>query len=192
MRAARRHPHLAINQPSDDGAGARFRQQRNSKSRADKAHQTPATDVVAHDLGAVAGRRHLRNQEIMKLRSGIAPAQQDRLILKVDPVDRQADESGADPKGYAGPEDEVDNHGGMLFKASILSALLSIGSEAGANNKESALVQALRQRFSHGLSQVGEQVVGRSLNVQPTITIRPGFPVRVIVSRDLVFEPYAG
>jgi hypothetical protein len=30
--------HLAINQPSDDGAGARFRQQRNSKSRADKGH----------------------------------------------------------------------------------------------------------------------------------------------------------
>jgi type IV secretion system protein TrbI len=80
----------------------------------------------------------------------------------------------------------------MLFKASILSALLSIGSEAGANNNESALVQTLRQRFSHGLCQVGEQVVGRSLNVQPTITIRPGFPVRVIVNRDLVFEPYAG
>jgi len=33
-------------------------------------------------------------------------------------------------------------------------------------------------------------VVGRSLNVQPTITIRPGFPVRVIVTRDLVMEPY--
>jgi type IV secretion system protein TrbI len=101
-------------------------------------------------------------------------------------------EPGADPEGYAGLEDEVDNHWGMLFKASILSALLSVGSETGANNNESALVQALRQRFSHGLSQVGEQVVGRSLNVEPTITIRPGFPVRVIVNRDLVLEPYAG
>jgi len=35
-------------------------------------------------------------------------------------------------------------------------------------------------------------VVGRSLQVQPTITVRPGFPVRVIVTRDLVMEPYAG
>ena len=41
-------------------------------------------------------------------------------------------------------------------------------------------------------SQVGEQVVGRSLNIQPTITIRPGFPVRVLVTHDLVLEPYRG
>jgi type IV secretion system protein TrbI len=97
---------------------------------------------------------------------------------------------GTDPEGYAGLEDEVDNHWAMLFKAAILSTLLSVGSEAGANNNESALVQALRQGSSQGFSQVGEQVVGRSLNVQPTITIRPGFPVRVLVTRDLVLEPY--
>lgn len=54
----------------------------------------------------------------------------------------------------------------------MLSTLLSIGSEAGANNNENALVQALRQGSSQGLAQVGEQVVGQSLNVQPTITIR--------------------
>jgi type IV secretory pathway VirB10-like protein len=78
----------------------------------------------------------------------------------------------------------------MIFEAAVLSTLLSIGSEAGANDNENALAQALRQGSSQGLSQVGEQVVGRSLNVQPTITIRPGFPVRVIVNRDLVLEPY--
>jgi type IV secretory pathway VirB10-like protein len=99
---------------------------------------------------------------------------------------------GADSQGYAGVEDQVDSHWGMLFEGAVLSTLLSIGSEAGANNNENALVQALRQGSSQGFSQAGEQVVGRSLNVQPTITIRPGFPVRVIVNRDLVLEPYAG
>jgi type IV secretion system protein TrbI len=98
---------------------------------------------------------------------------------------------GTDPEGYAGLEDQVDNHWGMLFEAAILTTLLSIGSEAGANNNENALVQALRQGSSQGFSQVGEQVVGRSLNVQPTITIRPGFPVRVLVTHDLVLEPYS-
>jgi type IV secretion system protein VirB10 len=78
----------------------------------------------------------------------------------------------------------------MLFEAAILTTLLSIGSEAGANTNENALVQALRQGSSQGFSQVGEQVVGRSLNVQPTITIRSGFPVRVLVTHDLVLEPY--
>jgi len=100
---------------------------------------------------------------------------------------------GADPEGYAGLEDEVDNHWGMLFKAAILSTLLSVGSEAGnSNNNQNSLVQAIRQGSSQSFSQVGEQVVGRSLNVQTTITIRPGFPVRVLVTHDLVLEPYRG
>ena len=97
---------------------------------------------------------------------------------------------GADPEGYAGLEDEVDNHWGMLFKAAILSTILSVGSESGTSNNQNSLVQALRQGASDSISQTGRQVVQRSLNVQPTITIRPGFPVRVLVTHDLVLEPY--
>ena len=99
---------------------------------------------------------------------------------------------GADTEGYAGLEDEVDNHWGMLFKAAILSTILSVGTEAGTSDSENNLAQAIRQGASQSFNQVGQQVVGRSLNVQPTITIRPGFPVRVLVTHDLVLEPYAG
>jgi type IV secretory pathway VirB10-like protein len=97
---------------------------------------------------------------------------------------------GADAQGYAGLEDQVDNHWGSLFKAAILSTLLSVGSEAGTSDSENNLAQAIRQGASQSFNQTGAQVVGRSLNVQPTITIRPGFPVRVIVTHDLVLEPY--
>jgi len=98
---------------------------------------------------------------------------------------------GADPEGFAGLEDEVDNHWGMLFKAAILSTLLSVGSEAGTSGGNgNSLAQAIRQGASQSFNQTGAQVVGRSLNVQPTITIRPGFPVRVLVTHDLVLEPY--
>jgi len=99
---------------------------------------------------------------------------------------------GADSQGFAGLQDQVDNHWGMLFKAAVLSTLLSVGSEAGTSNSENNLAQAIRQGASQSFSQVGEQVVGRSLNVQPTITIRPGFPVRVMVVQDLVLEAYRG
>ena len=88
----------------------------------------------------------------------------------------------ADAEGYAGLEDEVDNHWGMLFKAAVLSTLLSVGSEAGTTNSENSLVQAIRQGASQSFNQTGEQVVGRSPNVQPTLTIRPGFPVRLLVT----------
>ena len=102
---------------------------------------------------------------------------------------------GADTGGYAGLEDEVDNHWGALFKAALLSTLLGVGSELGstsATGNNGDIVQALRCGSSDSLNQTGQQAVRRNLNIQPTLTIRPGFPVRVIVNRDLVLEPYKG
>jgi type IV secretion system protein VirB10 len=99
---------------------------------------------------------------------------------------------GTDAAGFAGLEDEVENHWGQLFRAAAISTLLSIGSQAGQSDDEDQLIQALRRGSSDGISQVGRQLVGRSANIQPTLTIRPGFPVRVIVTRDLVLEPWRG
>jgi len=99
---------------------------------------------------------------------------------------------GTDTEGYAGLEDEVDNHWGALFEAAALSTILSVGSEAGTSDSENNLAQAIRQGASQSFNQTGEQVVGRSLNVQPTITIRPGFLVNVLVTHDLILEPYLG
>lgn len=98
----------------------------------------------------------------------------------------------ADTGGYAGLQDEVDHHWGTLFKAGLLSTLLSVGAELGSGNgnDDSAVLQALRRGAGDSLNQTGQQIVRRNLNMQPTLTIRPGFPVRVIVNRDLVLEPY--
>jgi type IV secretion system protein TrbI len=97
---------------------------------------------------------------------------------------------GADTSGYSGLEDEVDNHWGTLLKAALLSTLLSVGSEADTTGNENALVQAIRRGGSESFNQVGQRVVSRNLDIQPTLTIRPGFPVRVIANRDLVLAPY--
>ncbi|MGY4178420.1 type IV secretory pathway VirB10-like protein [Bradyrhizobium sp. USDA 4518] len=103
---------------------------------------------------------------------------------------------GADAAGYAGLEDQVDNHWGELFKAAALSTFLAVGTELGAgsdtNSNDSAIIQALRHGASDSLNQTGQQVVRRSLNIQPTLTVRPGFPVRVLVNRDLILVPYGG
>lgn len=82
---------------------------------------------------------------------------------------------------------------GRLFKAALLSTLFGVGSELGAGpdaGSNSDLIRALRRGLSDGLAQTGQKVVQRNLNIQPTLTIRRGFPVRVIVKRDLVLEPY--
>jgi type IV secretion system protein VirB10 len=97
---------------------------------------------------------------------------------------------GADTQGFAGLEDEVDHHWGRLFMAAAVSTLLGVGSELGATTNDNAIVTALRRGSADSLNQTGQLVVRRNLNIQPTITIRPGFPVRVIVNRDLVLAPY--
>jgi type IV secretion system protein VirB10 len=99
---------------------------------------------------------------------------------------------GADAMGQAGLEDGVDHHWGALFKAALLSTILAVGSELGSDQNDSDIVRALRRGTGDTLNQAGQQVVRRNLNIQPTLTIRPGYPVRVIVTRDLVLQPYRG
>lgn len=96
---------------------------------------------------------------------------------------------GADVEGYAGLQDGVDYHWWDLAKAAGLSTLLSIGAEL-ATNDDDRLIQAIRNGGQDTINDAGQQIVRRQLNVAPTLTIRPGFPVRVIVTRDLVLEPY--
>ena len=97
---------------------------------------------------------------------------------------------GADASGYSGLEDEVDHHWLRLAGAAALSTILGVGTQLGTTGDESALIQALRRGGAQSLNQTGQQIVGRNLNMQPTLTIRPGFPVRVIVTRDLILAPY--
>ncbi len=98
---------------------------------------------------------------------------------------------GADAEGYAGLQDGVDYHWWDLAKAAGLSTLLSIGAEL-ATNDDDRLIQAIRNGGQDTINDAGQQIIRRQLNIAPTLTIRPGFPVRVIVTRDLVLEPYGG
>ena len=99
-------------------------------------------------------------------------------------------QGATDTQGFAGLADEVDHHWGRLFSAAALSTLLGVGAQLGAFANDSAILTALRRGSADSLSQTGQLVVRRNLNVQPTITIRPGYPVRVLVGRDLVLAPY--
>ncbi|WP_155818687.1 TrbI/VirB10 family protein, partial [Brevundimonas diminuta] len=94
-----------------------------------------------------------------------------------------------DAAGYAGLADKVDFHTWRLLKGVALSTLLGVGTELTVDG-ESDLVRAVRESTQQSSSQAGQQIVTRNLDVQPTITIRPGFPLRVIVHKDLVLRPW--
>lgn len=95
---------------------------------------------------------------------------------------------GADAAGYAGLQDRVNQHWGNLLKAAAVSTLLGVGAELGADSDDD-LTRALRRGTQDTISQTGQQIVRRQLNVQPTLTVRPGHPLRVVLTRDLVLEP---
>lgn len=95
-----------------------------------------------------------------------------------------------DTAGYAGLEDEVDFHTWRLLGGIALSTLLGVSTELTFGEDESDLVEAIRESTQDSVDQVGQPITERNLNIQPTITIRPGWPLRIIVNRDLVLRPY--
>ncbi|MER9147195.1 TrbI/VirB10 family protein [Mesorhizobium opportunistum] len=97
-----------------------------------------------------------------------------------------------DAAGYAGLEDKVDFHTWQLIKGVAVATLLGVGTELSFGENESDLVKAIRESTQQNVSQAGQRITEKNLNVQPTITVRPGWPLRVIVHKDLVLRPYTG
>src|SRR3546814_13878829 len=77
----------------------------------------------------------------------------------------------------AGLADRTDYHWGHMFKAALISTLLGVGAELGADDDD-RLVRAIRSGSQDSIGQTGRQIVERQLAIPPTITIRPGFAFR--------------
>ena len=96
---------------------------------------------------------------------------------------------GVDLSGQAGLRDNVDRHTGSLFKAAILASVLSIAAELGTD-EEDELAEAIRSGGQRTINQTGQRVVTRAISRKPTLKVRPGWKLGVIVNRDLVLSPY--
>jgi type IV secretion system protein VirB10 len=91
--------------------------------------------------------------------------------------------------GQAGLVDKVDYHSGQLLKGVAIATLLGVGTELSISG-ENDLVQAIRESAQTSTSRAGDQITQRNLDIRPTITIRPGAPVRLIVRQDLMLAPW--
>ncbi|MDH5835358.1 TrbI/VirB10 family protein [Luteimonas kalidii] len=96
-----------------------------------------------------------------------------------------------DAAGQSGLEDRVDWHWRRIFAGAALSTLIGVGAELAAPDRVGAdgrIVIATRESVQDTVNQVGQQITRRNLDLQPALTVRVGFPVRVVVNRDLVLQ----
>jgi type IV secretion system protein VirB10 len=109
-----------------------------------------------------------------------------------DSVDLQC-MPGADLAGRAGLTDDVDHHWWRIIKGAVLSSLLSASITAASGDVES-YHPTVPQQFARGaatdIAQAGQAVTRRNLNVQPTITVRAGWAMNVMVTQPMQLRPY--
>ena len=114
-----------------------------------------------------------------------------RIILPDGASIRIDNAPASDTQGYAGLADKVDVHTWTLLKGVALSTLLGVGTQLTLGSSESDLVRAIRESTQQNTERAGQQLVGKALDVQPTITVRPGVRVRIVVHKDLLLRPWA-
>ena len=73
-----------------------------------------------------------------------------------------------------------------------MSTLLGVGTQLSFGGSESDLVRALRESAQENAAHAGDQIISKNLDVQPTVTVRPGWPVRALVNKDLILAPWRG
>lgn len=155
--------------------------------------------VTEHVYDTVSGRHLLIPQGsrlIGKYDSLVAYGQERALvvwqrIIRPDGSSMVIDNLPAtDTAGYAGLSDAVDLHTWKLLKGVALATVLGVGSSLafGSGSGDSDIIRALRESTGQTTNRAGQRLIERELNVQPTLTVRPGWPLRVIVHKDIVFR----
>lgn len=97
-----------------------------------------------------------------------------------------------DTAGYAGLVDVVDLKTWRLLKGIGLATVLGVGSSLafGQGSGDSDIIRALRESTGQTTNRAGQRLIERELNVQPTLTVRPGWPLRIVVHKDIILTPY--
>lgn len=103
---------------------------------------------------------------------------------------------GTDSQGNAGVAGDVDNHWGKILGAAVISTVLSMGAGAVADNSSSGsnyypnATQGALGGASANVSQTGQQLSGKAMNIQPTLTLPAGYQFDMIVNKDIILNPY--
>jgi len=113
-----------------------------------------------------------------------------RIILPDGSSIRIDNVPATDTQGNAGLSDRIDRHTWTLLKGVALSTLLGVGTELSFGSEESDLVRAVREAAQQSGTRAADELVTRNLDIEPTLRVRPGWPLRVVVHKDIVLRPW--
>ena len=97
--------------------------------------------------------------------------------------------------GRSGLADLVNHHYGRIFGAGLLFSLFGAAgqlSQPQTPHQPLSMQQIAYAATGQQLNQMGAQWMNKNMQVQPTLTIRPGAPLNILVTGDLTLPgPYA-
>jgi type IV secretion system protein VirB10 len=116
----------------------------------------------------------------------------ERLILPNGKSLILASEPGVDAQGAVGVRGQVDRRLWPLLVGTLFAgAITTLGQIARDDDGGSGgLLGDAGDAAAIEGAQVGGRLVDRELEVRPSIRLRAGSPVRVMITRDLILEPY--
>lgn len=98
---------------------------------------------------------------------------------------------GADQAGYSGFKDKVRSHYGRVLWSAIIGGLITGGVAAATDVEDDDSFRGQAgSNAANNISSATNSIVNKNLNIQPTVIIRPGYQFNIIVSKDLLLEPY--
>jgi type IV secretory pathway VirB10-like protein len=100
---------------------------------------------------------------------------------------------GTDQTGQAGLSDKVDYHFDKLAEATALTTALAYAGNLARNPQSTSgngNQDVVGDSVAQQANRIGEKIIDRQLDLQPTITIRSGWPLRVLVNKDMLLAPY--
>ncbi len=155
----------------------------------DEFPQLGKLDVFEQSMGAMAGyglRAYLVTQSLHQVTQAYGRY---HTILDGWSIPLSA-MPGADAAGSAGLTGDVDAHIGRIVVASLISAVLGVAANESEDEDDPRLSQSIGDAAAQQAAQTGSRIVDRELNVRPTLHVRAGARVRVLVSQDIQLRPY--
>jgi type IV secretion system protein VirB10 len=101
-------------------------------------------------------------------------------------------EPGIDSQGAGGVQGRVDRRIPQLLTATLFAgAITTLGEVArrDGEDRNNSIVGDIGDAAAAEAARVGGRMIDRELDVKPTIRVRQGTRVQVLLTRDLILEP---